>query len=372
MRTNKLLTFAALVGFVGLQAAVNDATPTLVLRSQGRHADRQKMVGMTQHTHLTDQDTNYGVFDVAVGYSRSFREDRLARCLFGSDIDCSCDPTIKVLGSNAVNSDATLEERDPKAWLADYLYLNCDFNGEFTIKPRIQNVTVDLDLYLGLNDWMEGLYGRIYGPVTWSKWETNFCSTSETDITTSCQFGGTGYFTPDGSEAFLSKVSDYFAGKSPEPAAGVTFQPLKFAKMPNCDKTQAGFADLRAELGYDFFREEDYHLGLNIQAAAPTGNRRRAEFVMDPVVGNGNHWELGAGLSLNYIFWRNQDEDRNFGFYLDANLTHLFQGREQRTFDLKDKLNSRYMLASRFARYDVAVGTGLNGVTAAGAQLLLR
>ncbi len=341
----KLFFFAALGSMLAMNA--NEVSPTLVLRSQGKHADRQKMVGMTNHTHLTDQDSWYGTFDITVAYARSFREDRIARCLFGTDLFCGggCPPTIKVQGSNAENS-GVIEERDPKAWLADYLYLNCDFVGEFSIKPRIQNVTVDLDLYVALEDWASGLYFRLYGPITWTKWETNFCSTSETDITGSCQFGGEGYFTSDGSVEFLSKLSDYFIGKSPEATADVTFQPLKYAKMPNCDNTQAGFADLRAELGYDFWQEEDYHLGVNIQAAAPTGNRRRAEFVLDPVVGNGNSWELGGGVTGHYVFWRGEDEDKSFSFHFNADVTHLFQSRQQRTFDLQGKPNSRYMLAA--------------------------
>ncbi len=318
----------------------NIVTPTLVFRSQGRHADRQKMVGMTNHTHLFDKDELYGTLGIGVGYMRSFREDRIARCLFGSDLFCSgeCPPTIKVQGSNVT-------DRDPKAWLADYFYLNCNFEGEFSIKPRIQNVVVDLDLYVDLNEWTEGLYFRIYGPINWTKWETNFCSFSETSITSSCRVG---YLTALGNEVLLSRLSDYFRGASPDPVLFAEFQPLKYAKIPNCDQTQTGFADLRVELSYDFLQDENYHFGLNIQAAAPTGNRRYAQFVMDPVVGNGNHWELGGGVSAHYTFSRN--EYKNFSFYLDANLTHLFQANEQRTFDLKGKNNSRYMLAAKMTK----------------------
>jgi hypothetical protein len=347
----KLFTLVALLSLASLQA--NDATPTLVLRSQGRHADRQELVGMTDYIHLKEEGKNYTVFDMAIAYAQSFRGDRLARSLFGSDVNCDCGATIYVEGSNAVNANE-ITERNPQAWLADYLYLNCNFTGEFTLKPKIQNVMVDLDLYVGLNHIWEGAYFRIYGPITWTKWKTGFCSNSDASLTTSCPFGGTGYFTPDGSEVLLSKLSDYFIGKSPDVAGGVTFQPLKYAKMgADCDvcgNTQAGFADLRAELGYEVFRSEDYHLGLNIQTAAPTGNRRRAEFVMQPVVGNGNHWELGGGLDLHYTFWRGESEDRSMTFFLDADITHLFGGNEQRTFDLKDKTNSRYMLASRMTR----------------------
>ena len=70
--------------------------------------------------------------------------------------------------------------------------------------------------------------------------------------------------------------------------------------------------------------------------------------MFDAVVGNGKHWELGGGLTAHYTFWRDDSENKTFGFYLDANITTLFKAREQRTFDLKGKPNSRYLLAAQF------------------------
>ncbi len=345
----KFFSVAALLSMLAINA--NETTPTLVLRSQGFHGDRQKWVGEVGHIHLYDMESWYGTLDIAVGYMRSFREDRLARCLFGTDVDC-CDgcATIKVQGSEVTT-------RDPKAWLADYFYLNCNFDGSFRIRPRIQNVVVDLDFYLGLDEWANGLYFRIYGPINWTKWETGFCP-SACDIaeTVSCSAG---YLTPSGNEVLLTSLECYFGGGTtgaPKSVDNITFQPLKFAKMPNCDQTETGFADLRFMLGWDFLSDEDYHLGVNIQAAAPTGNKRRADFVMDPVVGNGNHWELGAGLNGHYVFWRSEDEEKHFGFYFDLALTHMFDSEEQRTFDLKGKDNSRYMLAAKFKKGGITGG----------------
>src|SRR5690606_19365754 len=121
----------------------------------------------------------------------------------------------------------------------------------------------------------------------------------------------------------------------------------KYAQMPTCNQTKAGFADLRAELGWNFYQCENAHLGINIQTAAPTGNRRYAQYVMQPVVGNGHHCELGGGVRRHYKF-QCKNSDKSFGFYFDANITHLFKATEARTFDLKDKNNSRYMLATLF------------------------
>lgn len=339
----KIFSIAALLSMVAAQA--NNVTPTLVLRSQGFHGDRQKWVGEVPHINLYDMESWYGTLDVAIGYMRSFRDDRLAFCLFGKDLDCSgsCNNEIKVQGSQVAS-------RDAKAWLADYLYLPCNYSGTFSIDPSIQNVVVDLDFYLGLDEWVNGMYFRIYGPLNWTKWETGFCGDNPTADGTGTATCAAGYFTPSGAETFLTTPAEYFKGTAPAVSEGVTFNALQFAKMPNCDETDFGFADLRAVLGWNFLQDEDYNLGAYVQAAAPTGSKRRASYVLNPVVGNGNHWELGGGVHGHYVFWRSEDEEKHFGFYLDVSLSHLFDAKEQRTFDLKNKDNSRYMLASKFKK----------------------
>ena len=348
-RFNRVLSLAILS--CGLLQAHSNVSPTLAFRSQGFHGDRQRNVGEVGKIYLSDtQDEWYRTTDIAVGYMRSFHTKEIARCLFGDDLICNdnCNNTIKVQGSGVA-------DRDAKAWLADYLYLACDYDGSFRIDPRIQNVVVDLDMYVGLDEWAEGLYFRLYGPINWTKWDARFCTTDPATVTTtSCS---TGYFTPTGSEVLLDSLASYFAGNSPAPVDNITFKGLKFAKMPSCDESKVGFAELRAELGWNFFQDDDYHLGAGLHVAAPTGNKRKAEFVMFPVVGNGNHWELGGTLHGHYMFWRSDDEERHAGFYFDAVFTHLFRAREQRTFDLCDKPNSRYMLASKFTRTITNFGT---------------
>ena len=83
----------------------------------------------------------------------------------------------------------------------------------------------------GDDEWAEGLYFRVYGPVNWTKWDARFCVADPTTVTTSsCS---TGYFTSTGSEVLLDSIADYFKGESPAPVDSITFKGLKFAKMPS-------------------------------------------------------------------------------------------------------------------------------------------
>ncbi len=324
---------------VHLHAMRNNTTPTLVLRSQGFHADRQKMVGLVDQVHLYSNEALYGTMNIGVAYTRSFRGDRLARSLFGDDIDCctGC-PTIKVQGSQ-------IASRDSKAWLADYLYLPCTFDGSFSVNPRIENVIVDFDFFLGLDEWVNGMYFRIYGPFCWTKWQTNFCE-GDSVSTNTCPIG---YFTPTGSEKLLESITAYFKGDSVAGTDDIIFDPLRKAKMDcACDDTHSGLAEIRMLIGWNILQDENYCFGINVQGAAPAGNKRDGTLVMQPLVGNGSHWELGAGFNFMGMFWRSEDEEKHIGFYLDATFSHLFETRENRTYDYDNKDNSRYMLLVAF------------------------
>jgi len=98
-------------------------------------------------------------------------------------------------------------------------------------------------------------------------------------------------------------------------------------------------------LGWNFFQDEDRHMGLQILAGFPTGGKECcSEYMFSPVIGNGGHFELGAGVTASSRLWTSNDEQRSLWVYVDANAAHLFKRRLLRTFELTDKVNSRYML----------------------------
>lgn len=336
-------------------------TPTFVARSQSSDASR-KLVGVVDKVHLMDAGF-YANFSAMPEYTKSMNGKKIAQALFGCDLVGDCNK-ILVQGSSVAN-------RNEKAWLADYFYLAPDYDSYFTVDPVIQNFLVDLDLYIGLDQVVEGMYARFYGPVTYTEWKLNFSQPACGDVVTTGSYSP-GYFnatpsTPgddDGSftgmpnNQLLRNAGEFFAGKSPlnqpsinqDPSLGVEFVGLDSALLESCGRSNTGFAELRGELGWNFYQTEKSHIGINFQIAAPTGSKRVATFAFDSVVGNGNHWELGGGVTAHYEFWRSQTEDKHAGIYLDANITHLNKAKEERTFDLCGKNNSRYMLAMKMGR----------------------
>lgn len=313
------------------------------------------------YAHLYGMDEWYTTFWMAPAYERSFNPGAMAHCLFGDDLQGNSEcRSVLVQGSAVTN-------RDPRAWLADYFYLPEDFSGSLSFEPTISTFILDFNLYVGLDEWVRGMYLRVYGPFVHTKWDLNM----KENIVSA------GTPTP----ITFSSASQFFAGNTPPQETDViinvptdvTRNPLRFNKMLNsaattgtntvsCNescgdsRTSNGFSEIRGEWGWNFLQREDYHLGLYIAGAAPTGKHPRADFLFNAYVGNGKHWELGGGLTGHYVFWRSENEENHFGIYTDTMVTHLFKAKQNRTFDLNNKPLSRYMSAAR-------QGPATNGLT---------
>jgi len=317
------------------------------------------MVGLVNHTHRTDIEKINGTFSIMPGYSQSFRARNITHCLFGSSLqqcdECCTESAIKISGS-------TVDERGSCDWLADYFGLSTKFQSTIQFRPKVKTATVDFAVHIGLDKWVSGLWFRAWAPFVHTRWDLNACESS----IVKGDFGNgyaAGYFAgtatdPYGAipvDSLLNNALEFFMqGKMPNLGTGFTFEPLKSCTWGSgeCSNklTQHGLADLRFGLGWNFFQDDyahDYHIGLGIMAAAPTGNRPDGTVLFEPMVGNGKHWELGIMWTSHIILWCSEDEDDHLGGYLDANITHLFKARQKRCFDLIGKPMSRYMLAQK-------------------------
>lgn len=345
--------------------------PSIQWRSQGRNMAR-KLEGTTSYAvYQGDMDGRYGTFNMTLEYDQTFRGKNIAECLFGNSLvdvptvnscDDSCSSTSLIISGEANATRAATE------WMAENFLLPRDFKSAISFSPKVQSVIFDFNLFMGLDRWVNGLYFRLYGPVVWNK---SSLRADETIINKGTAGNGTysrGYFDADidvPSSSLFQSALHFFGGcQLPKYAdQSVEVSPLRFAKFSDCNlnnntsnscndscngdsQTKTGFAELRGEFGWNYIRE-NYRFLLNIQAAAPTGSRPNAEFLLPAYVGNGKHWELGGGIGGAWKMWESEDGERSFNFIVEADITHLFNAKQKMTFDLKGKPASRYMLAER-------------------------
>ncbi len=343
------VTLALCVASLHAAATPNSVTPYFNLRSEGARLERQ-VIGVREiERELACSDKCWpGYLGSTFTFSKSFRSASISHCLFGNAlINNGCCQALRVTGSGVAGRD---NNRD---LLADYFGLPTDFISTLNFNPRIVNTLSDYQLYLRLDRWACGLWFYVHAPVVHSKWNLNLCE----DV---AQLGGAdyaeGYFSANtvARANLLTGASEFLAGATPN-IPGQKFNGLRNARItaePCASHTKTQLADLQFWLGYDWLNCDDYNFGIGLVVAAPTGNRPEARYLFEPIVGNGHHWEVGGLIRGDYLFWQNCDQTHSIRGFTQANITHLFEARQKRTFDLKGKPLSRYALAERLGVND--------------------
>jgi len=349
-------------------AAHAKVLPYIPIRSQSENAARELVLWQTQ-INLSCMDDFYGSFSITPEYTRTFDGGKLAYLLFNDALRESCCKsdcvTFKIQGSAIPNRDAT-------AWLADNFGLPLDYSSIVKVAPRIENILADFNLYLGLDNWAQGLYFRVHAPLVNTRWRLGFCESVIDVGNMNAPLGyyngnihGTGLDDDPLYGVARTDLTGTFAGfvsRCEVPTIdGITFNPLTHARFSRRVRKCTKLSDIQLALGWNFWQNECYHFGLNIRGAIPTGSRPTGKYIFEPIVGNGKHWELGGGLSGHWTLWRSCDESHEFNVYLDANVTHLFKAHQCRTFDLCGKPLSRYMLASKMTTNTENLESTLDG-----------
>src|SRR5204862_4363888 len=129
----------------------------------------------------------YTTFSATPGYYKSFHSGALAHCLFGDDLQGSGECRIIKIQGSAVT------DRDPHAWLANYFYLPENFSSTLSFEPTISTFTLDFNLYVGLDEWVSGMFLRVYAPFVHTKWDLNM---KEKVITSGTNTGNIFFTTP--------------------------------------------------------------------------------------------------------------------------------------------------------------------------------
>ena len=304
-------------------------------RSQGANTARE-LVGWQWELYKPEMCENYGAAYLAFEFQRSFKEDELAEALFGS----TC---LRFAGSDVT-------DRKPNELLADYFGLATDFRGKIKFKPRIENYILDFGLYLGLDHWLQGAFLRFHVPFVHARAtiDRNCGTCVKIDSGSRNENGSLKQFPTcymgnepvDTAETITQALSGNFLfGDMQEPWCGGKFD---FARQ-----TRNGLADIDVIFGYNLCNDDCYHFGFYVISVLPTGKKRKNLFILNPVVGNGKHYEIGGGLTAHTVLW--SGEDSNIALFIEGNVTHLFNSRQCRTFDLKDNGPfSRYVLLKEY------------------------
>ena len=94
-------------------------------------------------------------------------------------------------------------------------------------------------------------------------------------------------------------------------------------------------ADIELLVGYEFINEATHHTNAYLGLVIPTGNKAKGVYLAEPMVGNGGHFGVMYGGTLEIQM--SHDEDFIVTTRIDGNFRYLFQNTQMRAVDLKDK-----------------------------------
>lgn len=322
-------------------------------RSQGINWPR-RMAGWEYVIPGCD-DRTWGDFSFIFEYEHSLKSKQIAQYLFGTDC-------LNLKGSQ-------VENRDPKRdLLAENFGLSTHFIGKVCFNPRIVNWIYDFNYHLGLDAWLYGLYCKIFIPIVKTVWdiglhcqdcqETNNIKTCSDISFAPCYMGPKRTKTVHNmchsflhhshfKEEHLNHHIHHHSKHNIVHSADNRKAPIKFGIFSHLPRSATGIADVNFIVGHNFILNEKGHLGLFIQTVIPAGNKPSAEFIFEPIIGNGRLWELGAGISAHAIVF--QSDGTLCGFFLESNFSYQFKKHQARSFDLINNGSlSRYMLLKEF------------------------
>lgn len=297
-------------------------------RSQTTDSARH-IVGWHPFTHVYDASSWYALICTTPEATHSFQSDRLAQALFGTD-------KLSVSGS-------LVEDRGGQDILADYFGLSPAYDATICLNPTVIQFLIEFGLYIGFDEWIKGLYLEIFAPVVWTKWHLEM---KETDLITT----GTDVPFPIlymDTNAVDAPIKSFTQALSGNVTFGQMTNSLQFGKVCGA-RTKGGLSDLLIILGYDVISNENGYASFNARLAAPTGSRPHSEYLFEPVIGNGKHWEFGLGFAGRGLIWE-KDGWQKLNIFVETNFTHLFKARQCRSFDFcENGFGSRYTLLKEF------------------------
>jgi len=110
---------------------------------------------------------------------------------------------------------------------------------------------------------------------------------------------------------------------------------LCYAKIGCFDETRTGIENLESIIGWNFFQNDDYHVGINFAFQSPTGDQTTAEYLWEPRVGS-LHWAVGGGVKAGATAWKCNKQ--NLKCFFEFNYRYHLEAKEKRTLGIKNIL----------------------------------
>ncbi len=286
--------------------------------------------------HMQD-DGYHGAFQAVVFGSNSTNDKGLARYFFPF---CKTDLIVEEanFGSTA-GATATIPlptSSSPRDLLANHFNIftkNQNFKSHISIRP--QQSIIGVGFQARKSFWMNeennrGFYASLSFPIEKVRNNLKF----QEDIINN---GG----GPNVSRDNINNTGVNLVPANMEEA--LTQPSWNFGKITRGSLTKTGVADLELKFGYEWIQEDPFHLESYIGIKIPTGNKPTAEYLFEPIVGDGHHWGIMFGSNMGIQIYKDEAKERSFRVEYAMHTQYLFGNTQCRSIDLVGKPWSRYI-----------------------------
>lgn len=113
--------------------------------------------------------------------------------------------------------------------------------------------------------------------------------------------------------------------------------------ISGCFLKKTGVADIELKFARQWLWTEECNMASYIGVLIPTGNAPCGQFVFEPIVGHGKHAGIIWGGEGTMDMWADNTHDKYVSIGVAAQMQYLFNRKQIRSFDVKNRPWSRYI-----------------------------
>lgn len=287
------------------------------------------MMQAAWHNFIHDKDGTYlGSLQIISFHLQSDKKEKTKRYFLP-----------KGCGSVIVAGDDVTDEFFTRDVRAEWLGLPSDFRGKLTINPRQKQTGFTIQYHQDIKKFSDSSFLS----SMWASLSLPFIYVQNN-------------FNPMQSE--ISDVAPQQTDGPKDLLEAFNQSTWNFGKF--CPHTMSKFdaAELRIDLGTTFLDEDDTQLAYYSFLSIPLSGKQKPHHIFDAYVGYNGYAGFGSGVNIQFPL----NKDRShvaWCFFLDLEASWLFDRKQLRTFDLRDKPWSRFL---PFNRKDGPTNQNIPGV----------
>ncbi len=335
-----LLAVTMLLSTVQLSATTSGLSYFLPRAQNGTAVDA---LGWSPFINKYDADAMYFDFKVQSEWRQSFSSNKLGEYLCFNGTNSMAWGPANLTGTTAPTTDIN----------SINFLLPQGFKSTVEFSPKVQSSITNFGLYVGLDEFVSGLWASALLPLVYTRWNTHL---DETPGTAAANYAAGEVQAAAGpAAAYTSVVAAYKGDKT----AGTATVPWAFGRIDG-SQNETKLGDVALNLGYNFVSKENMYLGVAVRGLFGAGGASKAAYVFEPTVGYAGRMGVGGMVDAGVRLWE-RDEDHNLHLYFTGYAVHLFSNKQNRSYDLTAQgIGSRYNLVKKITVLAAAPSTYSN------------